>query len=465
MIDKAEVKKIFDGLSPIRKRIKSLNKGTLVVTFSEFIFEALEFFSDDVENIEGFFILDKETVELVSHDGYYIVGSDKKDILIQHKNICCFVSLSCNAWHRHGPDQLAYIVNSYKKDLQYSIPEKIADMLGWWHGDCANYVEERFDDVVSIYNKINGEDSKKTYLTIIKALATGDPGYISVSDYPQYYHPECKPVVGDVVVNGGLYTADSCKWFSSLVSKTGEVLGFEPAPLAVMCENDIKDFENIKVFNLGLSADKGDFYLVLKDGGASHVVNHKVEGSVNCSVIDIDTFFTEYTAKYPTLIKLDIEGSEQQALRGARSILSEFHPKMMVSLYHSYADYIDIPMFFINQYPEYNLYIGHHTNFQCETVLYAAMSEPSHPMPMVTSRHLKKQMQLLGDISSKLDCINSHVVEKHEEQKLEEILSKFDCMSTQLAGIQDTHLPGYRFFWRKIKKIAQKIKQIVKVKR
>lgn len=439
MLDKTEVKKIFDDLSPIRKRIKRLSTETLVVTFSELIFEALEFFSDDVENIEGFFILDKETIELKSQDGYYIVGSDKKDVLIQHKNICCYVSPEGVSWKKHGYRELAFIVNGYKKDLEFYVPEKIADMADTFHGDCARYVEERFEDVASIYNKLCGEHDKKTYLTVIKALATGDSGYISLSDYPQYCHPVCKPVVGDIVVDGGLDTAETPKMFATMISKTGEVFGFEPGPQVVNCENGVKGFGNITIINMGLSSQKGVFYLT-NSSSASQVIHSYAEGAVECKVIDMDTFFTDYTDKYPTLIKLDIEGSEQAALRGARSVLNAFHPKMMVAIYHSPADYIDIPMFFVNQYPEYDLHIGHHTESQCETVLYAAMSGHFHPMPMITARHLKKQMQLLGDISS-----------------------KFDCMSTQLAGIQDTLIPGYRFFWRKIKKFVQKVKRIVKV--
>lgn len=339
MLDKNEVKKVFDELSPIRKRIKCLHKGTLIVTFSELVFEALDFFSDDVENIEGFFILDKETIELNKLDSYYIIGSDKKDVLIQHKNICCYVSPDGDSWRIHGFLELVFTLNGYKKDLQFYVPEKIADIPIWWNGDCAGYVEERFDDVVSIYNKINSENDKKTYLTVIKALATGDPGYISLSDYPQWCHPACKAVVGDIVVDGGLDTADTPKMFATMISKTGEVFGFEPGPQAAACENDVKGFANITIINRGLSSNEGRFYLVA-EGPGSFVVHHKVEGAIECSVIDIDTFFTDYTDRWPTLIKLDIEGSEQNALRGARSVLNVFHPKIMVALYHSPADYI-----------------------------------------------------------------------------------------------------------------------------
>lgn len=47
--------------------------------------------------------------------------------------------------------------------------------------------------------------------------------------------------------------------------------------------------------------------------------------------------------KEPTFIKMDIEGSEQEALKGCKRILKELKPKLALCVYHKPEDLFEIP--------------------------------------------------------------------------------------------------------------------------
>ncbi|HEY8097641.1 MAG TPA: FkbM family methyltransferase, partial [Methylobacter sp.] len=71
-------------------------------------------------------------------------------------------------------------------------------------------------------------------------------------------------------------------------------------------------------------------------------------------------------------IKMDIEGAELAALKGASESIQKFKPRLAISLYHRLSDFIDIPSEIRRLHPEYRFYLGHHSVHQEETILYAS---------------------------------------------------------------------------------------------
>ncbi len=74
-----------------------------------------------------------------------------------------------------------------------------------------------------------------------------------------------------------------------------------------------------------------------------------------------------------TLIKMDIEGSEMAALKGAEKIIKRDRPKLAVCIYHNPEDIFEIPFLIKKLVPEYKLYIRHHSDTYAETVVYATV--------------------------------------------------------------------------------------------
>jgi hypothetical protein len=74
-----------------------------------------------------------------------------------------------------------------------------------------------------------------------------------------------------------------------------------------------------------------------------------------------------------TFIKMDIEGAELNALKGAEKTILRDKPKLAICIYHSNEDMVRIAEYIYSIMPEYNFYVRHHYTcpYLFETVLYA----------------------------------------------------------------------------------------------
>lgn len=94
-----------------------------------------------------------------------------------------------------------------------------------------------------------------------------------------------------------------------------------------------------------------------------------IGGGVKIMATSIDNVLD---GKKATFIKMDIEGSELMALRGAKNTITKWLPKLAISVYHKNEDMLEIPQY-INDIAlnKYDFYLRHHHSLcQNETVLY-----------------------------------------------------------------------------------------------
>ena len=72
----------------------------------------------------------------------------------------------------------------------------------------------------------------------------------------------------------------------------------------------------------------------------------------------------------PTIIKMDIEGAELDALRGADDIIRQHRPKLLVSAYHRNTDLLEIPRLIDALRDDYRVGLRHHTEDRWDSCLY-----------------------------------------------------------------------------------------------
>lgn len=68
---------------------------------------------------------------------------------------------------------------------------------------------------------------------------------------------------------------------------------------------------------------------------------------------------------------MDIEGAEMDALIGSEKTITEYHPKLAISIYHKDDDLWTIPYYLMKKYPFYRFFIRHYSSITTETILYA----------------------------------------------------------------------------------------------
>ena len=111
--------------------------------------------------------------------------------------------------------------------------------------------------------------------------------------------------------------------------------------------------------------NRGDSMSSFLDSGyGDNVVGETVE--VEVAAMD-DILFD----KAVTFIKMDVEGSEYNALCGARRIIEKNKPKLAICVYHKPEDIWEIPEIILDMNPDYRLYLRHYSCGETETVLYA----------------------------------------------------------------------------------------------
>lgn len=214
------------------------------------------------------------------------------------------------------------------------------------------------------------DDKSKQILKSLIAFRCGE-GDLQMSDYPQYFCPDIPYVNHDVVIDGGAYIGDTIKGFDENGVVVQAIHAFEPDPDNYRALSHYCQQTNLHV----VSQQKGlwSSTCVLKFS-TNQIVSYgrKIENTGGSSIetVSIDGYVNSNFIT-PTVIKLDIEGAELEALLGAEQTIRSLKPKLAISLYHIHTDLWRLPALLKLMNPDYQFYLGQHRTNWLETVLYA----------------------------------------------------------------------------------------------
>lgn len=116
--------------------------------------------------------------------------------------------------------------------------------------------------------------------------------------------------------------------------------------------------------------DRGGRIRFLETGTMGSHVDETAGNSGDTPVVRLDDAMDEVT-----FIKMDLEGFEQRALRGAERLLRECRPRMAITAYHYADDLLDLWRLFGELAPDYELRLRHHSSYYYDTIFYAAPNE------------------------------------------------------------------------------------------
>lgn len=176
----------------------------------------------------------------------------------------------------------------------------------------------------------------------------------------------------EVFIDGGsLNLMDTCHFVDNY-PKFKKIYAFEPdissyAKCKKIKEELLDNSDRIELVNKGLWSREGKLSFEGGRKGASFVSEF---GDEVVDVISIDSFI-ERKEETVTLIKMDIEGAELEALKGAKETILRDKPDLAICIYHKDEDIIEIPKYILELNPDYELYIRHYYWTKWETVLYA----------------------------------------------------------------------------------------------
>lgn len=186
----------------------------------------------------------------------------------------------------------------------------------------------------------------------------------------QYFDvPELRLGEDEVFVDAGCYDCGTVQQFiNQTQGRYRHIYSFEPDQASYgRCQNigRAKKYHNFTLWNKGLWSGEAVLHFS-NDGTALSKVSETGDVAVEVAALD------ELLKNEPvTMIKMDIEGAELEALKGCADIIRSRKPKLAISIYHKAADFVDIPAYLLSLVPEYKLYYRHYSLYKYETVLYA----------------------------------------------------------------------------------------------
>lgn len=170
----------------------------------------------------------------------------------------------------------------------------------------------------------------------------------------------------EVFVDVGCYDARSSINFARWCQGNAFVYAFEPNSNQIEeCKRNLRagDIE-YKIIPKGLWSDEKDLHFTLSGSGS------RIE-ECGEEIVAVTTLDKELGNEKVTFIKMDIEGSEMEALIGAKDVIKRNRPKLAICVYHKAEDIFLIPDFILQCYSGYRFYLRHYSLRNSETILYA----------------------------------------------------------------------------------------------
>lgn len=274
--------------------------------------------------------------------------------------------------------------NKVHKDTQKSIEKFLNDFKYWGTLDTekndyneiyekAKSLYEHIDDYIWLYNNLFDYSSKKLLFGILNNWYQYD--FITLKEsmslnYKHYFDLDIIPYSNNqVFVDVGAYIGDTTQDFINTYNNYKKIYCYE-VTLETMAKlkNNLSKYNNIIYKNNAVSNDNSIMYLKESNinSSANQVDN---SGTIEVETVSLDNDILEKI----DIIKMDIEGSEHNALIGCKNHIINDNPTLLISVYHNNEDLWKLPKLIYEYNNNYKFYLRYYSNyiFPTEIVLFA----------------------------------------------------------------------------------------------
>ena len=222
-----------------------------------------------------------------------------------------------------------------------------------------DFYNSNYAEIKRAYDSLDDLDSKNAFAAVINYRLSGRMDFLMGAFSPkrEIYNLILRKSIKSIV-DAGAYNGDTLR----------EAVEFFPElETAVAIEADKKNFKKLNKYRDTVEQIKIDCVnaAVWNENGAGSFIN---SGNRNSSVSSTASFLhselavdliridsvVNYRVDY---IKYDVEGAEREALIGSSGLIKEYHPALLISLYHRSEDIFSLVNMMKNEYPDYSFYI------------------------------------------------------------------------------------------------------------
>ncbi len=231
------------------------------------------------------------------------------------------------------------------------------------------YCLEHAAEIEEVFESLADDLSRRVFADVINFRISGKISYLMGITTPkeEVYTDIIRPDGNEVYVDLGAYNGDTiAELLEHTGGKYGKIYALEPdrrnfKKLTLSTEG----MENVEIFNCAVWERDTELMFADRSGRQSAVSTAGKPKEAR----SVDSILAGDRAD---IIKMDVEGAEDEALNGAENTIRTFRPKLMISLYHRNRDIFYLPLKIKKLDPEYRLYIRHQPYIPAwETNLYA----------------------------------------------------------------------------------------------
>ena len=278
-----------------------------------------------------------------------------------------------NHWYRETFDQLTGLGCAHLSSgepIAWRFPEMFPSFLSY---DLPHKLFEQADRVQRAAEIWADEASRAEYLAQVRLRALGDPYGLSQPAMEESYFLDDVFDLGpeDTFLDCGAFDGDTIRDLIERKKGIGRIEAVEAdsrsfARLAQYVSTlDPALHNRIRLHQCAVGSHNGT--VRFEDTGKvdSKISSH---GPIVVDMVPIDVMFA---SKPVSMIKMDIEGGEFDALMGATHVIQRDHPILAVCVYHSQEDLWRLPLLMRAMCPEYRMYLKPYRGDGIQTVAYA----------------------------------------------------------------------------------------------
>ncbi|WP_218626419.1 FkbM family methyltransferase [Pseudomonas sp. dw_358] len=271
-------------------------------------------------------------------------------------------------------------VLSYEQSVRWLAIDPCTDArVADWGG----YIVEHLESFAALSERLDDEYSRYTLYSVLLAHLTGDLEWTLAAGKPY----------SSLYFRSGLFTLGQNERFAdcgaSIAESTSAFLDatdgvFEKIWLIEPDEVNQKTLTTfidtyrsqpsvlakgeIELLKYAIADGDGEMPFLHEGGHNGHLLT-AATGLENCRPVAIRRL-DDILDQAPTLIKMDIEGAELGALKGASRYIAEARPRLAISAYHGQSDLLEIPRLIESLRGDYKIGLRHHTEDRWDTCLY-----------------------------------------------------------------------------------------------
>lgn len=233
-------------------------------------------------------------------------------------------------------------------------------------------LNERRGEILKGLDLFDDPVSRQVYHDHLALRLTFDQGLLASPSIETQYAPSDLPPLRQPMrfIDGGAFIGDTVDFFLDRGVRMDAVAAFEPdminfRKLVDVSTRYIAEGIEALLYPCGIGGETGMLRFQSGQGAGSQLTE---SGDLHVQVLALDDVLPNFN---PTLIKLDIEGAETDALHGARRTIMQSMPDLAVCVYHTPAHLWEIPQLIRKLFPAYRLSLRAHRFNGFDTVLYA----------------------------------------------------------------------------------------------